>query len=135
MTFPTALKWEHEQFDTLVWQRTEWRQLIIKGILTWWSLPSAFHFPQSDDFHPHELLDLCQLCFILSYLSFCLNDWALVMIQKKVFLGVFPPPVLFINYPFPHDVFSYLQLRIVPTEGNTTTEGNCLRKKNLEQII
>lgn len=33
MTFPTALKWEQEQFDTLVWQRTEWCQPIMKGIL------------------------------------------------------------------------------------------------------
>lgn len=56
---------------------------------TWWSLPSAFHFPKSDDFYPRELLDLCQLCFILSCLSFCLYYSALVMIQKKIFLGVF----------------------------------------------
>lgn len=53
---------------------------------TWWSLPSAFCVPQSGGFQPDELVDLCQLCFTLSYLSF---SSILVMIHKKNLLGVF----------------------------------------------
>lgn len=93
---------------------------------TWWSLPSSCRFPQSCGFHPDELVDLWQLCFILSYLSFSLYDSILVMIWFACCFSALR--LLFVNYPSPPDVPSFLQLRIVSTIENAITAGNCLRR-------
>lgn len=132
MTFPTALKWEQEQFDTLVWQRTEWCQPIMKGILDGHFLLFSIS---------HKVMTFIHMsCLILSavlysLLPFFLFMWFSFGYDPKEGFSCFPLPVLFINYPSSHDVLSYLQLRIVPTKENAIAEGNCLRKKNLEQII
>lgn len=102
---------------------------------TWWSLPSAFHFPKKwwllSTWVAWSLL--VALYSVLSFFLFILFSFGYD--PKEDFSWCFPPPALFINYPSPHDVLSYLQLRIVSTKDNAASEGNGQRKKNLEQII
>lgn len=76
MTFPTVLNWDHRLFEVLLGAQTIWYPCPAESWVmsahskgnTFW-VTSAFHFPQSDGLHLDELIDLCQLRFILSYFS------------------------------------------------------------------
>lgn len=99
---------------------------------TWWSLPSAFRFPQSDGFHPDGLVIFVN-CVLFS-LIFQFIWFGFGYDSQKGFACCFPPPgVLFVNYPSPPDILSSLQLRIVFIRENAITAGNCLSEKILER--
>lgn len=131
MTFPTALKWEHEQFDTLVWQRTEWCQPIIKGILDGHFLLLSISHKVMTFIHMSCLIFVSCVLYCLAFLSvYMIQLW--LWSKRSFFLFSFTCSLY--KLPFPPWCPQLSSGKNFPTKENATTEGNCLRKKNLRSF-
>lgn len=99
MTFPTALKWEHKQFDTLVWQRTEWCQPIIKGILDGHFLLLSISQKVMTFIHMSCLIFVSCVLFCLVLLSvYTIQLW---LWSKRRFFSVFSSTCSLYKLSFP----------------------------------
>lgn len=99
MTFPTALKWEHEQFDTLVWQRTEWCQPIIKGILDGHFLLLSISHKGMTFTHMSCLIFVSCVLFSLAFFSVYMIK--LCLWSKRMFFLVFSSTCSLYKLPSP----------------------------------